>query len=83
MQSYSSIFECISVKECLPLTPDSLFRSPILSFFQFVTVTDYKDVHYYLSDGEQVPQQKQLAQMVEHSLRIREVLGAIPRFSNL
>ena len=83
MQSYSSIFACTSVKECLPLTPVSLFQSPIPSFFQFVTVTDYKDVHYYLFNGEQVPQQKQLAQMVEHSLRMREVLGAIPRFSNL
>ena len=49
-------------------------------FFQFVTITDNKDVHYYLFNGEQVPQQKELAQMVEHSLCMREVLEAIPRF---
>ena len=51
--------------------------------FQFVTITDSIDVHYYLFNREQVPQQVELAQLVENSLRMREVLGAIPRFSNL
>ena len=83
MQSYSSLLSFTSVKECLPLTRVLLLQFPILSFFQFLTITDNKDVHYYLFYGEQVPQQKESAQMVEHSLRMREVVGAIHRFSNL
>ena len=55
------------VKECLPLKRNSLLQFPILLFLQFVTVTDNIDVHYYLSHGEHVPQQEELAQMVEHS----------------
>ena len=70
MQSYSSIFARTSVKGCLPLTGDSLLQYPILSFFQFVTITDNVYVHYYLFHGEQVPQQGELAQTVEHSLRM-------------
>ena len=83
MQSYSSIFACISVKRCLLLTRISVLQFPILSFYQFVTISDNIDVHYYLFDGEQVPQKGELAQIVEHLLRMREVLGSIPRFSNL
>ena len=51
--------------------------------FQFLTITDSTDVHYYMFNGEEVPQQDELAQMAEHSLRMREVLGSIPRFSSL
>ena len=83
MQTCGFIFARTSVKECLSLTQDSLLQFPILSFFQFVTITDSIDVHYYLFNGEHVPQQEELAQMVEHSLRMREVLGSIPKFSNL
>ena len=83
MQSYSSIFGRTSVKVCLALTRDSLLQFPILSFFQFVTITDNIYVHYYLFHREQVPQQGELAQMEEHSLRMREVQGSLPRFSNL
>ena len=82
MESYS-VFAHAPVKGCLPLRRISLLQFPILSFFQFVTVTDGLDVHYYLFNGEQVPQQGQLAQLVEHSCRIREVLGSILRFSDL
>ena len=80
MQSYSSILSHTSVKGCLPLTRVSLLQFPILAFFQFVTITDNRDVHYYLFNGEQVPQQKELAQMVKHSLCMQEVLGTISRF---
>ena len=51
--------------------------------FQFLTITDSIDVHYYLFNGEQVPHQGKLCQMVELSLRMREVLGSIHRFSSL
>ena len=68
---------------CLPLTRVFLFQFPILPFLQFLTITDNKDVHNYWFYREQVSQQKELPQMVEHSLRMREVLGAIPRFPNL
>ena len=60
-----------------------MLQFPILSFFSFLTITDSVDVHYYLFNGEQVPQQEELGQMVEHWFRMRGVLGAIPRFSNL
>ena len=83
MESYSSIFARTLIKWCFPLTRDSLLHLPILSFFQFVTIKGNIDVHYYLFDGEQVPLQRELARMVEHSLRMPEVLGSIPRFSNL
>ena len=82
MQSYNSISACTSVKGCLPLTRDSLLQFPILSFSQFVTITDNIDVHYYLFQGEHVPQQEELAQMLEHSHSMREVLGSILRFSS-
>ena len=82
METYGGIFARTSVKGCLPLTRDSLLQFPILSFFQFVTITDNIDVHYYLFDGEHVPEQEELAQMVEHSLSMRELLGSIPRFSS-
>ena len=36
--------------------------------FQFVTVTNSIDGHYYLFNGEEVPQQGESAQMQEHSL---------------
>ena len=62
MQSYSSLLSRTSVKECLPLTRVLLLQFPILSFFQLLTITNNKDVHYYLFYGEQVPQQKELAQ---------------------
>ena len=80
MQSYSRILSHTSVKGCLPLTRVSLLEFLILAFFQFVTITDNKVLHYYLFNGEQVPQQKELAQMVEHSVCMQEVLGAIPKF---
>ena len=70
MQSYSSIFARTSVKVCLALTRVSLLQFSILSFFQIVTITDIIYVHYYLFHGDQVPQQGELAQMVEHSLRM-------------
>ena len=83
MQSYSSLLSGISVKGCFPLARVFLLQFPILSFFQFLTNTDNKDVHFYLFYEDQVPQQKELSQMVEHSLHMRKVLGAIPRFSSL
>ena len=46
------------MKGCLPLTRVFWFQFPFLSFFQFLTITDTKDVHYYLFYGEEVPQQK-------------------------
>ena len=55
----------------------------IYRFFQFVTITDSIDLHYYLFNAEQVPQELELHVMSEHSLRMREVLGSISRFSNL
>ena len=51
--------------------------------FQFVTITDSIDLHYYLFNGEDVPQKDELAQMAEHSFRMREVLGSIQRFCSL
>ena len=51
--------------------------------FQFLTITDSIDTHYYFFNGEQVLQQGELGQMVEHSLHMGEVLRSIPRFSNL
>ena len=60
----------------------SLFQFPILSFSQFVTITESRDVYYYLFDGEQVCHQGELAQMVERSLSMQEALGSIPRFSS-
>ena len=80
MQSYSSIFKRTSVKVCLALTRVLLLQFPILSFFQSLTITDNKDVHYYLFNREQKVQQKELSQMVKDSLCMQEVLGAIPRF---
>ena len=74
MQSYG-IFACTSVKGCLPLTRISLLQFPILSFVQFVTITDSIDVYCYLFYGEQVSHQGKLAQMVERSHNMREVLG--------
>ena len=62
MESYSSFLSRTLVKECLPLTRVLLLQFPILSFSRFVTITDSIDVYYYLFDGEQVPQQKELAQ---------------------
>ena len=50
--------------------------------FKFVTITNSIDVHYYLFNGEEVPQQGELTQMGEHFLRIQEVLLSIPRLSN-
>ena len=83
MQSYGSLLSGISVKGCLPLARVFLLQFPILSFFLFVTITDNIEVHYYFFHGKHVPQQEELAQMVKHSLHMREVLGSIPRFSNL
>ena len=51
--------------------------------FQFVTITDSIDVHYYLFHGEHVPQPGELTRMGEHSVHMRGVLGSISRFSNL
>ena len=50
---------------------------------QFVTITDSINVHDYLFNEHLVAHQAKLAQMVEHSLRIQEVLGSIPEFSKL
>ena len=50
---------------------------------QFLTITDIIDVHDYLFNGHPVAHQAELAQMVEHWLRMREVLGSISKFSNL
>ena len=61
----------------------SLLQFPILSFSQFVTIIERTDLYYYFFDGDPVAHQGELAQMVEHSLRMREVLGPIPRFSSL
>ena len=36
--------------------------------FQFVTITDSIDVHYYLFNREEARQQEELTQMGEHSL---------------
>ena len=47
-----------------------LLQFPILSFSQFVTITDSIDVYYYLFDGELVCHQEELARMVERSLSI-------------
>ena len=55
---------------------------PILSFPQFVTIIDRTNLYYYLFDGEVVAHQGELAQMVESSLGMREVLGSIPRSSS-
>ena len=52
----------------LDLTRISLVQFPILSFSQFVTLIDSRDLYYYLFDGEVVAHQKELAQMVEHSI---------------
>ena len=60
----------------------SLLQFPILSFTQFVTITDSIDVYYYLFGGEQLSHQAELGQMVERSRRMRGVLGSIPRFSS-
>ena len=48
----------------------SLLQFPILSFSQFVTITDSIDVYNYLFDGEPVCLQEDLARMVEHLLSI-------------
>ena len=58
----------------------SLLKFPILSSSLFLTIIDRTDVHYYLFDGEVVAHQRELAQMVECSLSMQEVLGSIPRF---
>ena len=58
----------------------SLFQFLILSFSQFVTIIDRTELYYYLLDGEVVAHQAEIAQMVERSLSMREVLGSIPRF---
>ena len=42
----------------MPLTRVFWLQFPILSFFQFLTTTDSKDVHYCLFYGEEAPQQK-------------------------
>ena len=47
----------------------SLLQLPILSFSKFLTITDSTDVCHYLLDGEQVCHERQLARMVERSLR--------------
>ena len=60
----------------------SLLQFPILSFSQFLTIIDRTDLYYYLFDVEEVAHQGELAQMVEHSISMREVLGSIPRFSS-
>ena len=38
--------------------------------FQFLTITDSIDAHHYLFNGEEVLQQGELGQMVEHSLHM-------------
>ena len=63
-------------------TPISLLQFPILSFSQFVTITDSIDVYYYLFDGEPVCHQEGLARMVEHLLSMQQVLISIIRFSS-
>ena len=50
----------------------------ILSFSQFVNIIDRTNLYYYLFDGEVVAHQGELAQMVERSLSMQEVLGSIP-----
>ena len=60
----------------------SMFQFPILSFSPFVTIIDRTDPYYYLFDGDPVAHQVELAQMVERSLSMRELLGLIPRFSS-
>ena len=67
MQSYG-IFARTLVRVFAP-TRISLLQFPILSFSKFLTITDSTDLYYYLLDGEQVCHQRQLAQMVERSLR--------------
>ena len=53
----------------------SLLQFPVLSFSQFLTITDRVDVYLYLLDGEQVSHQGELGKMVERSLSMREVTG--------
>ena len=60
----------------------SLLQFPILSFPQFVTITDIIDDYYYLFYGEQASHQRELAQIVEHLLSMQTVLGLTPRFSS-
>ena len=60
----------------------SLLKFPSLSFSQFVTIRDSIDVHYYLFNGEKVPHQVELVQLVERSLSRQEVLGSMHRFSS-
>ena len=42
-----------------------------------MTITDSTDVYYYLFDGKQVFYPGELAQTVDRSLSMREVLGSI------
>ena len=60
----------------------SLLQFPILSFSQFVTIIDRTGLYYHLFDQDLVADQGGLAQMVERSLSMREVLGSIPKFSS-
>ena len=60
----------------------SMFQFPVPSFSQFLTIIDRTDLYYYLFDGDPVAHQGGLAQMVERSLSMREVVGSIPRFSS-
>ena len=80
MQSYG-IFARTSAQGCLP-QKEFLFHFPILSSSKFLTIIDRTDIYYYLFDGEVVAHQRELAQMVECSLSMQEVLGSIPRFSS-
>ena len=61
------------VKECLCLTRVSLLQFSILSF---LLICEYCRQYKF------VPQQGELAHMVERSLSMREVLGLVPRFFN-
>ena len=60
----------------------SMFQFPALSFSQFVTIIDRTDLYYHFLDGDAVAHQGELVQKAEHLLRMREVLGSIPRFSS-
>ena len=76
MQSYG-IFAHIRQRGFAP-TRISLLQFPILSYFQFVTITDSVDVHYYLFNREQIAQQGELAQMAERSLSIERYWDRYP-----
>ena len=67
MQS-CGIFARTLVQKVFAATWISLLQFIILSFSQFVTITDSIAVYFYSFDGEQVCHQEELAQMVERSL---------------